>query len=150
MAAIKIIVIMEMKEEVRNHFYLLITISLFFPVFLSSLATLAGRSAEWSSLILIQTSLMVGLYLFDYLIFQGRKDTLAESSLRRINFWLLVAIALFIIPIIGIAILSFNPPPWLVAIATWLSGTAMRFILLTPPAIEMIVMFAGYRKIERG
>jgi len=135
-----------MKEEIESRFHLLITISLFFPVLLANMDTIAGQTAEKASLILIQTSTVVGLYLIDYLLFQNRKNELTKKSFERINLWLLVALGIFIIPIVGITTLTLNLPSWIAFPAAWLSGASMFFILAAPPVIEFIIIFSGGRK----
>jgi hypothetical protein len=134
-----------MKADIESRFQLLITISLFFPVLLANLATIAGQSAEKASLILLQMSVVIGLYLIDYIIFQHRKDELSDGSLGWINRVLLIALGIFIIPIVGIATLSFNPPPWIASPAAWLSGASVLFVLATPPAIEFLLILSAHR-----
>jgi hypothetical protein len=135
-----------MKEEIESRFHLLITISLFFPVLIANLGTITGQTAQKASLTLIQTSIMVGFYLVNYILFQNRKDKLTEKSPKWISFWLLVALGIFIVPILGLAILSFNPPLWIGRVAGWLSGTSVLFILAAAPVIETVILFSAEKK----
>ncbi len=135
-----------MKADIESRFHLLITISLFFPVLLANLGTIVGQSIEKASLILIQTSAVVGLYLLDYILFQNRKNELTERSLLWVNRLLLVALGIFIVPIVGITTISLNPPGWIAFPAAWVSGTSMLFILAGPPAIELFILFSGGKK----
>jgi hypothetical protein len=135
-----------MTAEIENRFQLLITVSLFFPVLLANLGTIAGESPEKSSLILLQTSAMVGLYLIDYILFQSRKHKLSTRSSIWINRLLLIALGAFVIPILGITALSLNPPAWLAWGAAWLSGKSALFILAVPPVYRTVHLVTEHKK----
>jgi hypothetical protein len=141
----QIAIVIRMKGDIESRFQILITISLFFPVLLANLATIAGKPAEIASLLLLQTSVVVGFYLLDYLIFQHRKDELSDRSLLWINRVLLIALGIFIVPILGIATVSLDPPPWIASPAVWLSGTSVLFVLAGPPAIELLLILSAHR-----
>ncbi|MGD0778770.1 MAG: hypothetical protein ABSC05_38825 [Candidatus Solibacter sp.] len=130
-----------MKQDIESRFSLLITISLFFPILLSNLSTVAGQPAAKGSLLLMQTSAVVGMYMLDYILFQARKNVLSAKSLKRINVVLLVALGIFIVPILGLTTLAFALPPWIAASVMWLSVTAMPFVLAMPPAVEVVILF---------
>ena len=130
-----------MKQDIESRFSLLITISLFFPILLSNLSAVAGQPAEKGSLLLVQTSAVVGMYMIDYILFQARKNMLSSKSLKRVNVVLLVALSIFIIPILGLTTLAFALPPWIAAAVMWLSVTAMPFVLAMPPAVEVVILF---------
>jgi cation transport ATPase len=130
-----------MKQDIESRFSLLVTISLFFPVLMYNLSAVAGQPAEKGSLLLMQTSAVVGLYLIDYILFQVRKNALSAHSLKRINVVLLVALGTFIVPVLGLTALAFAPPLWVAVPIMWLSVTAMPFVLFVPPVVEVAVLF---------
>jgi hypothetical protein len=69
--------------------------------------------------------------------------------MRLVNKWLLIALGIFILPILGITILSVNPPTWIGVPILWLMGPAMIFVLAAPPATELILLFAGEKKMHK-
>jgi hypothetical protein len=71
---------------------------------------------------------------------------LTERALLWVNRLLLIALGVFIISIIGITTISFNPPDWIALPAAWVSGTSMIFILAGPPAVELVLIFSGGKK----
>jgi hypothetical protein len=135
-----------MTEDIEKRFQLLITTSLFFPVFLASLGTSIGQPAGKTSLALIQASAVFGLNLVAYIAFQIRKDELADESLKWIKRLVLVALGVFIVPILGIVTLTVNPPIWIALPAVWLSERSVWLILGAPPFIELIILFSPANK----
>lgn len=134
------------RAEIETRFQLLITMSLFLPILMSSLGTLVGQSVTTTSQVLVQTSVVVGLYLFDYIIFQVIKNDLTEKSLKYISVCLLVSLGIFIVPILGITLGTSNVPLWVAKAASWTTGAALIFILSAPPVIELVLLFSGKKR----
>ncbi len=135
-----------MKDEIEKRLQLLITISLFFPVLLSNLKRITGSSDTNSILFSVQASGLVGLYILNYILFQIRKYTLTKESLNRIGEWLLLAIGVFIIPIIGISLSAIGVSGQLGAVVAFISGTFVLLVLTLPPIIELIILFSADRQ----
>src|ERR1700687_6199913 len=114
-----------MKEEIESRFHLLIAISLFFPVLLYNLGRITEHTDGQSILLSIQTSILVGFYLLNYILFQVRKDFLKDGSLKRIGEWLLVSLGVFIVPILCIALGTVSLPDWIAAPIAFISSTAV-------------------------
>jgi len=139
-------IVIDMKQEIETRLQVLITISLFFPVLLYYLAKVVGQNEGQALVLSIQTSILVAFYLLNYVLFQIRKDALKQKSLKRIGEWLMVAMGAFIIPIAGMALGTLNYlPVWLQAVVAFASSTAVLFILVFPPVIEVIILFSADR-----
>lgn len=132
-----------MKQEIENRFQLLLTMSLFLPVFLYNLGRVAGYKETDVISLSLKASILVGLHLLNYIIFQRRKNDLAEKSLGRISKWLLIAIGAFAFPIIAIPTLAvINPPAALASPLASISSLGIILILAFSPVIETILLFS--------
>lgn len=133
-----------MKEkiaEIEQRFQILITISIFFPVLLASLGKILGTADDQVNLLTIELSLLVGFYLLNYVLFQIRKNKLNTKALARLGEWLLVAIAVFIVPILGIVLDTDKLVPAWIGIPTAVIATVAILLTMTlPSVIELIIL----------
>jgi len=118
--------------------------SLFFPVLLYNLGIITGHTDPQALQLSIQTGVLVGLYLFNYILFQVRKKHFTDRALERIGEWLLVAIAVFIVPIIGIAVSTLAYlPSWIQTPFAFSWTVAMLLILVFPNIVEVVILFSS-------
>ncbi len=99
----------------------------------------------------VQLSVLVGLYLFVYILYQLRKNKLNDRSLTMIGEWLLVCLGVFVIPILGVVLATLTYLPDLVQLIlayTWTIATL--FVLGCPTLIEIIILFFAKEKMYKG
>lgn len=99
----------------------------------------------------LELGILVGLNVLDYVLFQVRKNTLDERSLKRIGEWLLLGIGMFIVPILGAALsASPNLPGWLQMLVAYTWTIATFFVLAFPILVEIILLFVARSRTARS
>lgn len=99
------------KEEVDKKLQVALTLSIFFPSFLSTFYDARGVSKELLNKVNLSWSILVVFFLVDYIVFSMTKRTeLSAWVYSAINSVLLIAISSFIFPIYILATTLPNKP----------------------------------------
>ncbi len=96
-------------REIEEKLEFVITLSVFFPSLLYNLFKLANKTEQKSNDIVVSWSVVVSIYLLNYIVFQFIKNKVPEKLLKIFKIILLIGISSYIIPILYIAIYKNNP-----------------------------------------
>lgn len=134
----------ELVKEINEKFYLILTLSIFFPVLLYYIGKIAGETEEEAALLLLKSSSLVGLYLLDYILFQLQQKTeMGDASLRRIDKYLLIMMIPFITPILIGGFVATKVGETTSAIIGWVLLVSIGLLIVSPVVIELLIIFGG-------
>lgn len=101
----------ELKKEIETRFQIILTLSIFFPIFIATFLDGTGMDKNQIRNINITWSALIGFFLFNFVFFELiKRMQLKEWILKWINRTLLFGIGFFIIPIIAFATLPASKP----------------------------------------
>jgi len=127
-------------QSIENRFQLVLMFSIFFPTLVSVFFNIGDSAAfELRKQVLVWFSL-VGLYLLSYILFQGIKhyNDISTLWLRRIKILLLIALALYIFPVIFFA--TTNPQTTLSSLG-WINAGLFYVSLCGLLIVAVLVLF---------
>jgi hypothetical protein len=95
----------ETKQEIETRFQIVLTLSMFFPTLLLIFLESAGMDKKQLNDTTLSWSILVGLYILDYVLFVAtKKSRIPAGVFCWINSILILGISFFIFPLIIIAL----------------------------------------------
>ncbi len=94
----------ELVNEVQNRLNLALVVAVFFPGLVVALSEIAKNDPTKSNNTLLDWSLVAGMYIATYFLFEIFKEKIRTDFLKLINRSLLFGIGVFIFPILLITI----------------------------------------------
>lgn len=136
---------LNIREEIDKKLQIVLTLSIFLPPFLSTFYDAGGLPKEQLNRINLSWSILVAIFLVDYIIFStSKRDRISVWFYTAINTVLLATIGLFIIPIVLMATtVPSQPPSFLNTVAAHISLVGLPLAPILVALLFLIGSIAG-------